>query len=191
MTLGKVLDVFLDFICRPFSHRLHMLRKNPPPTERVTVSPVQLSHIDRYRQVEAVGDVLDVACGTGYGSAVMTGYKSYCGVDASEVAINYARDHYGHLGSFAFKDIMDVCLDYDTIVCFETLEHLEMPELELNNLVDHLRPGGRLWLSIPLNHPCKMDAHRWTFTEKDLDRLLNGHEYKVLDPGKWMGVIEG
>ena len=73
--------------------------------------------------------VLDAACGEGYGSAMLArSAASVTGVDISEASIEHARRRYRapHL-EFRSADCLNLPFDddsFDSIVSFETLEHL-------------------------------------------------------------------
>src|SRR4051812_25857571 len=73
--------------------------------------------------------VLDVACGEGYGTAYLASFAQYItGVDISEESIQHATTKYkGPKSEFVQSDVAQMPLNnvsFDTIVSFETLEHL-------------------------------------------------------------------
>lgn len=103
-------------------------------------------------------DVLDVACGAGYGSALLAGRaRSVCGVDRSLQAVAHAaaayrdvaRAHFvaGDCGALPFAPA-----SFDMVVTFETVEHITAQEQFLDEVVRVLRPDGLLVLSSP-NRP--------------------------------------
>jgi 2-polyprenyl-3-methyl-5-hydroxy-6-metoxy-1,4-benzoquinol methylase len=98
---------------------------------------------------------LDAACGEGYGSALLTGSAaSVEGVDISEQAIAHARQRYGQLKSIGFHiaDCTTLPFDdneFDRVVSFETLEHLEAHDELLAEFRRVLKPDGFLILSSP------------------------------------------
>lgn len=119
------------------------------------------AHLARYAlaaQMVRPGDVvLDVACGMGYGSAVLARNSragSILGLDNSPRAIEYARACHGGRGvEFDVADAIDLervpDRSVDLVVSFETLEHLAEPEVFLDEVVRVLRPSGRLIASVP------------------------------------------
>jgi ubiquinone/menaquinone biosynthesis C-methylase UbiE len=99
--------------------------------------------------------VLDVACGEGYGSALLArGAAHVTGVDVSEEAIAHARGAYSALGNVAFERASCTQLplaagSVDVAVSFETIEHIAEQEAFLAELARVLSPGGVLVLSCP------------------------------------------
>ncbi|HLI61077.1 MAG TPA: methyltransferase domain-containing protein [Solirubrobacteraceae bacterium] len=97
--------------------------------------------------------VCDMACGEGYGSAVLArGAASVVGVDANPEAFEHARLRYtsdnlrfergpvqshGDPGSF------------DVVVFLQTIEHVEDPVAVLRHLRSLLVPDGTLYVSTP------------------------------------------
>ena len=114
-------------------------------------------HLQRYQfALERVRDlrVLDLACGVGYGSYILSQTAAAClGADLSAEAIAYARAHYRRdTLSYLVADAMDEFAppaSFDAIVSFETIEHLRDPRLFFARLHRILRPGGLLIVSSP------------------------------------------
>ncbi|OFV98135.1 MAG: hypothetical protein A3H28_01735 [Acidobacteria bacterium RIFCSPLOWO2_02_FULL_61_28] len=98
--------------------------------------------------------VLDAACGTGYGSAMLAETaQSLVGVDVEGDAIEYARQHFGspHI-HFAQSDCLTLPIpdgQFDLVVAFEIIEHLDNAEAFLAELRRVLDPSGLLILSTP------------------------------------------
>ena len=98
---------------------------------------------------------LDAACGEGYGSALLAdSATSVEGVDISEQAIAHARQRYGQLEGAGFQvaDCTTLPFDdneFDRVVSFETLEHLEAHDELLAEFRRVLKPDGFLILSSP------------------------------------------
>jgi 2-polyprenyl-3-methyl-5-hydroxy-6-metoxy-1,4-benzoquinol methylase len=51
---------------------------------------------------------------------------------------------------------------FDCAVISEVLEHLERPDLALATLRHALRPGGRLFINVPVNSPAPDHIYLWT-----------------------------
>ena len=103
--------------------------------------------------------VLDVACGLGYGAAILaavTGVGRVVGVDLSEAAVDYARECYAtvmpqlefHSGDATQLHFL-ADASVDAVVSFETLEHLPNPDRLLQEFSRVLKPGGLFIGSVP------------------------------------------
>ncbi|MBI3894519.1 MAG: methyltransferase domain-containing protein [Acidobacteria bacterium] len=98
--------------------------------------------------------VLDAACGTGYGSALLAeNAAEVFGMDISSEAVGYARSHYEsnnlHFGQADCLTFPFSSGQFDCVVAFEIIEHLERPEEFLKELCRVLTPDGLLLLSTP------------------------------------------
>jgi GT2 family glycosyltransferase/ubiquinone/menaquinone biosynthesis C-methylase UbiE len=119
---------------------------------------IRQEHLHRYAMALAHVPgrrVLDIACGEGYGSALMArAAEQVIGVDISEAVIAHAREAYAHIprlqflaGSAAQLPLADASVDM--VVSFETIEHHDQHEEMMLEFVRVLRPGGLLLLSSP------------------------------------------
>jgi SAM-dependent methyltransferase len=118
---------------------------------------IQLEHLHRYLLAASVvrgKEVLDIACGEGYGSALLAASAArVTGVDISPEAVAHARAKYraGNLefreGSCAAMPLPDASVD--VVVSSETIEHHDQHEAMLREVRRVLRPGGVLVISSP------------------------------------------
>jgi SAM-dependent methyltransferase len=99
-------------------------------------------------------DVLDAACGVGYGSARLAEVaRRVVGIDLSEEAIAYARRRYAapnveyRVGDLLALDVAPA--SFDVVCSFETIEHLPDQEAFLGHVARTLRPEGVLFVSTP------------------------------------------
>ena len=99
--------------------------------------------------------VLDVACGEGYGSALLARAAAHVtGVDISRDAIEHAKKSYALLANAQFVCAPCTALplpdaSVDVAVSFETVEHIAEQEEFLAELARVLKPEGVLILSCP------------------------------------------
>lgn len=121
---------------------------------------IRLEHYHRYAvvlDVVAKKDVLDVACGEGYGSSSMADVaRSVTGVDVSDEAVRHASTTY-RKQNLRFRQGSATALDFadgsfDVVVSFETIEHLAEQAQMLAEIRRVLRPDGLLVISSP-NRP--------------------------------------
>lgn len=118
---------------------------------------IEFEHFHRYclaRDYCHNLDVLDIACGEGYGSAILAAVaKSVMGVDASLETVIHATEQYERPNlRFKHGDALHLPLAAETIdvvVSFETIEHLREHDAFLSEIKRVLRPGGTLIVSTP------------------------------------------
>lgn len=114
-------------------------------------------HLSRYHSASRLvvkKDILDVACGTGYGANCLASAALFVvGLDISNAALSEGAEH------FARPNLGFVCADahalpfaqssFDAVVSIETIEHLPRPREFLTECARVLRPAGTLVLSTP------------------------------------------
>jgi SAM-dependent methyltransferase len=114
----------------------------------------EYEHVERYRWAAGriSGRVLDIACGTGHGTAVLAAAgAAVTGADSDPGAIDRARRR-APSARLALVEAPPVPFDdgaFDHVVSFETLEHIRRDAEFLAELHRVLAPGGRLLLSTP------------------------------------------
>lgn len=124
-----------------------------------TISESIKDHFDRYefakKYLKPDFVVLDAACGTGYGSEILSGVvKKVVGLEISDHALSWAKSHH-QKNNIEFKKAnlnnpIDLSNNYfDAVVSFETLEHVENQDSLLSEFKRVLKPGGVLIISSP------------------------------------------
>jgi SAM-dependent methyltransferase len=136
---------------------------------------------DRYGA--KVGDILEVACGTGSHAKILAtaGYR-ITGVDISEDVLRVARKKLGRRASFIRGDMRD--LDgslggrtYDAVIClFSSISYNQTSsdlQKTVKGMCDHVRPGGLV----------AFDTH---FTKRGFMDGYRGED--IFDDGRVMGA---
>ena len=136
-----------------------------------------MADADRYKRWELglfsdwIGDsVLEVGVGDGGFRALLAPTSRYVGLDVDAELLERAAAE-NPAGRYVQADIQDAGLkgvvdggDFDTVLCFNVLEHVGDDAGAVRNLLSLVRPRGHLLLFVP--------AHDALFN--DLDRLA-GH----------------
>ena len=148
-------------------------------------------HMTRYlaaAELVAGKTVLDIACGTGYGTQMLAGkaQKVY-GIDISPEAIDYATAKFtaGNL-SYAVGRAEQIELpdaSVDVVVSFETLEHITDYKQFLSEIKRVLKPDGLAIISTPndLEFAKGNHHHVHQFSETELQNILS-KEFKNIKP---------
>jgi 2-polyprenyl-3-methyl-5-hydroxy-6-metoxy-1,4-benzoquinol methylase len=148
-----------------------------------------------------VGALLDVGCGSGRaGSALRrAGATRVVGVEVDPAAAEEARKRYDEvLAGDAEEALSGIRERFDTLLCYDILEHLARPAKVLLQLRSLTRPDGQLHVSVPNARHASLlrdlvfggtfgyaaSGHRdvthlrW-FTRSDMERLLAGTGWRV------------
>jgi 2-polyprenyl-3-methyl-5-hydroxy-6-metoxy-1,4-benzoquinol methylase len=115
-------------------------------------------HCQRYDTFGSIckgKQVLDAACGIGYGSKILAdhGASSVCGLDISEDAVNYASEHFKtpaiqfRVGDCETLELLN--MTFEIVISFETIEHLKHPEKLVEGAYHVLRENGVFVCSTP------------------------------------------
>ncbi|TYR76584.1 class I SAM-dependent methyltransferase [Rossellomorea vietnamensis] len=162
------------------------------PEKMDPMNGMLLEHLARYYfAIEySKGRVLDISCGTGYGSKIIAkAQKAFLdeiiAVDNDEETLHYAKSkHYHPLIQYTNMNAEDPELpgtlgQFDCIISFETLEHLYHEEIFMNNLYQMLKPGGTLIISTPFGagrgQATNEKYHVHQLTEKEFTGLFNDY----------------
>lgn len=143
-----------------------------------------LDHLLRYlwvRGVCAQKRVLDVACGTGFGSAILShgNAKAVIGVDKSAETIETCREAWS-LPNLTFEAGTFEALPkanfepFEVIISFETLEHLSDPQGAVGICKDLLCRDGLFVGSVPgeLDALEENEYHLQSFNRPELESML-------------------
>ncbi len=116
-----------------------------------------IEHLHRYAmalELVAGKRVLDIACGEGYGTALLSGKaKKITGVDIDKRSIDAASQKYKSPNveflTGSVEKIPGAGNQFDVVVSFETIEHISDHEVMLSEIKRVLNSDGLLIISTP------------------------------------------
>lgn len=165
---------------------------------------VRADHRERYAFACTIaeGVVLDAACGVGYGSKMLmdAGHR-VVGVDVEADALLHAVEHFTG-PDYLCADLQNMELPpCDTVVSFETVEHLKHPEWFLRaaraigKLLIVSTPNQEHYPFDPVRFAGDKYPHQRHYTPAEFDILLEGCGWTVVDRfcqvGKTSAVTHG
>lgn len=162
---------------------------------------MKIEHCGRYLyacdRIGSLGGkyIIDAACADGYGTKMLasTGLK-VSGLDINQGYLELARTQNKVDGASYYQVDFDNdpfpthLTNQDAVVCFETIEHVNNPEVLLKKIHKALRVDGTLLLSFPNAIFEKLDEngknkdhfHRHIFQIEDILTLLADNGFKII-----------
>ena len=140
------------------------------------------NHICRYQfaknKIESWNaiNILDAACGVGYGSSFLAQNSNLniTAIDNSKEALDIASKLFTHENISFIEDDCHTFANasflgpFDTVISFETLEHLPFPDKFINNCFNSLTTGGNFIISTPNQLVSSPSGNlTWEFHEKE------------------------
>lgn len=124
------------------------------------IEQIRKDHRERYEfaatRLNEGDEVLDFACGVGYGAKILSNYnlaKYITACDINNEALEYAKCHYASEKiRYLANDALNATLPkecFDLAISFETIEHLEKPKRFLLSIQHSLKKNGILICSVP------------------------------------------
>jgi len=166
--------------------------------EGLSLNLIREDHVNRYQLVveylsgKTLSTGIDCFCGNGYGSRILADAFPKVNIDAydgSRSAIRTAKEVYRKKNiKFAPKmypfDIKENY--YDFAVSLESIEHTDMYENLLANLISSLKPEGHLFISVPNEDKIpyqlnKNPYHVKHFTRSEIEDLVHSGGGKIID----------
>lgn len=131
--------------------------------------------------------VLDLGCGSGYGSKILdeAGAEKVVGVDVSKETIKYAKSKYRsrHL-TYKLGNATDLIFkndSFDMVVCFELLEHVSNDNKLIKEIKRVTSKKGLCLISTPnkFTYPTGNKFHKREYFPNEFETLLKKHFVNV------------
>lgn len=146
---------------------------------------LQERHIERYALVRkfAFGKVIDIACGIGYGSYLLSknpDIQCVHGFDPDEKTINHAKNNFSCEKTIFTQGSVETLEEdkVDTLVSLETIEHLKNPN-SFKLMIKRNKPK-RIIISFPNKKTTHYNKyHLWDIQNEDVIIMLRREYGKV------------
>jgi 2-polyprenyl-3-methyl-5-hydroxy-6-metoxy-1,4-benzoquinol methylase len=162
---------------------------------------IDSEHRGRYHwasQMVAGKEVLDAGCGVGYGIEILAaaGAAAVSGADLDPGAVATSRERVGERAAAIVEaDLRELPFEdesFDSVVCFETIEHIEGAERALAEMRRVLRPDGVVVVSSP-NPDVYIEGnehHVHEFRPEELAATVGAHFSQVAEyrQDAWLGT---
>jgi SAM-dependent methyltransferase len=129
------------------------------PFDDISVTAAWPNHMARYQFALPYVQgkrVLDAGSGNGYGAALLKAQgkaAKVVSIDVDEASINHARECFGSLGvEYVLHDcekLEELKAQFDVIISFENIEHLQHPEAFVFGAANVLADDGVMVISTP------------------------------------------
>lgn len=181
------------------------LHEQVPPNwyyQSLRIDPFQKYwHRRRFEEVSAVlekvdGKVLDIGCADGMFSKVIfenTNPKAYIGTDVLKKSIDWAKKHWKRNKKMRFlvgdaHNLKFKARTFDAVVALEVLEHVEKPELVLEEIKKVLKKNGYAVFLVPSDSNLfklvwfmwlKFYPRGWVWRETHIQTYRNNYLSKI------------
>lgn len=152
---------------------------------------IYAEHLTRYQAAQKISAnkiVLDIACGSGYGTKLLAQKaKQVYGVDIDADSVAYAKQNYGAKNiDYRVGDGESIPLpddSVDLVITFETIEHVKDYKRFVKEVKRILKADGLVIVSTPndLEFAEGNHFHLHEFEEQELTTMLR-QEFAVIDP---------
>lgn len=139
------------------------------------------------RFVESVGKSLPMGSlilDAGAGESVYKKLFSHCEYKAIDLAVGESRWNYSNLDYVGPLHDMPIEDDvFDAVLCTQVLEHLEWPRESVKEMHRVLKPGGKLFMTVPMahsEHQIPYDFFRYTsYGLESICKHAGFHDIKI------------
>jgi len=120
----------------------------------------------------------------GAGESVYKKLFSHCNYKAIDLAVGESRWNYANLDYVGSLHEMPIEDDvFDAVLCTQVLEHLEWPRESVKEMHRVLKPGGKLYMTVPMahsEHQIPYDFFRYTsYGLESICKHAGFHDIKI------------
>ncbi len=139
--------------------------------------------------IENNSDVIDIGCGRGEFVEYLSKKKTLCrilGIDFSKVVIENTKkripnSNFADIDVYKIGDYISMLEKFDYAVCFEVIEHLDKPNMLIDNILKILKPGGYLILTTPYENSILGEKeHVYSFDFQDMINFFKKPKWDLI-----------
>ena len=142
---------------------------------------------------EKINSIVDVSAGTGRLLKEFQNKfpnKKYLGFEFSDSALKLCKINCPNI-SFVKADLYKgIEQKFDFVLCVDTLEHLEHPELAISNMLKMLNAGGHLCLIVPNGRHDKFEGHIHYWSPESFKLFIEKNNCTVKYSQVWNKYVE-
>lgn len=173
-------------------------------TYKTFVSPISKWSIDSYiriykKYIKSGGNSLELGCSNGYSTNILSELtESLDVVDGSQYMLEKTQQELPEKKNVTFIyslfEELEKENEYENIFCSYVLEHVANPVQLLNQIYYMLKPGGRVFITVPnataLSRQMAFEMHLvQSLYELTANDIAHGHR-RVFDMGKLQELIK-
>jgi len=146
------------------------------------------------------GNILEVGTGKSYYNNIIRPTGTFVSIDNDDAIIRFAKE-INPAGIYYHADIADKATLKDiekyvfqTIICFNVLEHIKEHEAGLNNMIDLVENEGHLLLFVPAflslyNSKDRLAGHLRRYTKKTFLQLLSNKQNIYIEKFEYFNPV--
>ena len=135
---------------------------------------------------------IDIGCGLGHSTHHMKKFfpGDWSGLEFMQGAVDEARKLFPDINFYHSNDFnfLPVCGKFDGVVCSEVIEHVENDRDLVSGLIEITK---RVLIITTPNKRVNDPGHLRVYTEEVLSKLLDGHNFRIVENGIFFyGIVK-
>lgn len=121
---------------------------------------IVISLLSPYLEKDGSSHIIDFGCGCGLMLKELSKFGLVTGMDFSAEALTYCKQNFnGDLQQIDLSQPVQATAQYDLGIALDILEHIKNDSIAAKNFFEHMKPNGRLLITVP--------ACQWLYSDHD------------------------